>query len=83
MRIDNSKFSPPAEDILDAAADTGLRTSTNGQSSIQNSLHAPLGHAERLRHGHAQETRHRDDNHARPGVHDDPLPNPSEREGHQ
>lgn len=65
MQTDNSKSSPPAGEILDAAVDAGLCTSTNGQSSIQKSLHTPLGDAEGLRDGHAQEIGHGDDDHAR------------------
>ena len=41
MRSDNSKCSPPTEEILDAAVDLGQRD-TNGQSSLTNCLHALL-----------------------------------------
>jgi hypothetical protein len=40
MRPDNLKFSPPAEEILDAAVDA--QRDTSGQSSLTNCLHALL-----------------------------------------
>jgi len=42
MRFNNSKDTPPTEDILDAAVDAGQSKAT-GQPSIQNSPHAPPG----------------------------------------
>jgi hypothetical protein len=42
MRFNNSKDTPPAEDILDAAVDAG-QLKTTGQPSINNCLQAALG----------------------------------------
>ena len=97
MRTDNSRFSSPAGETLDAAVDAGLCTSTNGQSSTHKSLHFLLGDAERPRRGHAQETGHAEEDanekaerlrrmcpDYRP-MHDpnEPLSDPFEREGRQ